>query len=43
MAVCISLMFARLGGVVGANVVALLMEHHCEMVFYIPGTLLISK
>lgn len=40
---CISLMFGRLGGVVGANMAALLMDNHCETVFYISGTSLIGE
>lgn len=42
MAVCISLMFGRLGCVVGANIVALLLENHCEAVFYLNGSNLIG-
>lgn len=37
MALCISLMFGRLGCVAGANVAALLLENHCELVFYLSG------
>ncbi|XP_031629386.1 synaptic vesicle glycoprotein 2B-like [Contarinia nasturtii] len=38
MAICISLMFGRLGSVVGANIAALLLDDHCETVFYLSGT-----
>lgn len=37
MAVCISLMFGRLGGVVGSNITALLLVSNCEMAFYLPA------
>lgn len=43
MAICISLMFGRLGSVVGSNVVALLLDDHCESVFYLSGTTVIGK
>lgn len=39
---CISLMFGRLGAVLGANIVALLLEHHCHTVFYLSGSSLIG-
>ncbi|XP_065085909.1 synaptic vesicle glycoprotein 2B-like [Ochlerotatus camptorhynchus] len=42
MAVCISSMFGRLGGVAGANLFGLLLETRCELTFAIPGTLLIA-
>ncbi|XP_054727892.1 synaptic vesicle glycoprotein 2A-like [Anastrepha obliqua] len=35
MAVCISLMVGRLGSVIGANVAGALMDHYCELNFYI--------
>ncbi|XP_031639091.1 synaptic vesicle glycoprotein 2B-like [Contarinia nasturtii] len=38
MAICISLMFGRLGSVFGANIAALLLENHCETVFYLSGS-----
>lgn len=41
MAICISLMFGRLGSVVGANIVGLLIAEHCEATFYISTTALI--
>lgn len=40
---CLSLMFARLGSVTGSNITAVLLENHCELVFYIPATCLLSK
>lgn len=43
MAVCISLMFGRLGGVVGSNITALLLDSHCELAFYVPAASLIGK
>lgn len=41
MAVCISLMMGRLGSVVGANIVGLLISHHCESAFLASGISLI--
>lgn len=41
MAICISLMFGRLGSVVGANIVGLLLAEHCESTFYISTIALI--
>lgn len=43
MAVCISLMFARLGGLVGAYVVSILLESQCQILFELSGSLLIGK
>lgn len=43
MAVCVSFMFGHLGGFVGANVTAFLLDDHCEAAFYLFGTTLISK
>lgn len=43
MAVCISLMFGRLGSVFGSNLVGLLLDSHCQVTFVLSGvTLLIS-
>ncbi|XP_058813431.1 synaptic vesicle glycoprotein 2B-like [Topomyia yanbarensis] len=42
MAVCISLMFGRLGSVVGANLVGVLLDTHCDLTFWISGISLIS-
>lgn len=42
MAMCISLMFGRLGGVVGANTVALLLDNHCQSAFYLSGSSLLG-
>ncbi|XP_058456875.1 synaptic vesicle glycoprotein 2B-like [Malaya genurostris] len=41
MAVCTALMFGRLGGVAGANMLGLLLNDHCEWTFAIPCTILI--
>lgn len=43
MAICISLMFARLGSVVGANVAAVLLYTHCQTLFYLSGATLIGN
>uniref|UniRef100_A0A182P3F5 Major facilitator superfamily (MFS) profile domain-containing protein n=1 Tax=Anopheles epiroticus TaxID=199890 RepID=A0A182P3F5_9DIPT len=42
MAVCISLMFGRLGSVVGANIVGFLLDSQCELTFWISGVSLIG-
>ncbi|XP_031639092.1 synaptic vesicle glycoprotein 2B-like isoform X1 [Contarinia nasturtii] len=42
MAICISLMFGRLGGVFGANIMAHFIGSHCEMVFYLSGSSMIA-
>lgn len=34
MAICVSLMFGRLGSVVGANIVGAMLANNCEMTFY---------
>lgn len=41
MAVCISLMMGRLGSVVGANIVGMLISHNCEAAFLASGTSLV--
>lgn len=43
MAVCISLMFGRLGGVVGSNITARLLVANCEMAFYLPAASLAGE
>lgn len=43
MAIGISLMAGRIGCVVGANIVAYLLENQCEAVFYLSGSSLIGK
>lgn len=43
MAMSISLMFARLGGVTGANAAALLLDDYCEISFYLPASVLIGN
>uniref|UniRef100_A0A023ETK8 Putative synaptic vesicle protein n=1 Tax=Aedes albopictus TaxID=7160 RepID=A0A023ETK8_AEDAL len=42
MAVCMSSMFGRLGGVVGSNLFGFLLESQCELTFAIPGVLLVT-
>lgn len=37
MAVNMTLMVGRLGGVVGSNVTAILLDNYCEYAFYLPG------
>lgn len=41
MAVCISLMFGRLGCVVGSNVVGLMLDQFCQYTFLMPTVLLV--
>lgn len=43
MAICIAIMFGRLGSVVGANVSSLLIDDHCESVFYISSFTLLGN
>lgn len=43
MAVCLNLMFARAGGVVGSYVASFLLENHCQMLFGLSSSLLIGK
>lgn len=43
MAICISLMMGRLGSVVGANIVGLLLDNYCQLAFSMTGALLICK
>lgn len=43
MAICISLMMGRLGSVVGANIVGLLLDNYCQLAFSMSGALLIRK
>lgn len=38
MALSISLMFARFGGVAGSNAAALLLDNYCETTFYLSGS-----
>ncbi|XP_055586739.1 putative transporter SVOPL [Uranotaenia lowii] len=42
MAVCISMMFGRLGCVVGANVTGALLDHNCELTFGLSGSILLA-
>lgn len=43
MAICISLMMGRLGSVVGANIVGLLLDNYCQLAFSMSGAILIRK
>ncbi|XP_052900101.1 synaptic vesicle glycoprotein 2B-like [Anopheles moucheti] len=43
MAVCISLMFGRLGSIAGSNLVGVLLDTRCELTFWISGLLLIGS
>ncbi|XP_062564060.1 synaptic vesicle glycoprotein 2B-like [Armigeres subalbatus] len=42
MAVCMSSMFGRLGGVIGSNMFGFLLESQCELTFAIPSVLLLT-
>lgn len=37
MAVNMALMAGRLGGVVGSNITAILLDNYCEFAFYLPA------
>lgn len=41
MAVCLTVMMGRLGGMVGVNMVALLIENHCELTFGIASVIVL--
>lgn len=43
MAICINLMFARAGGVIGSNVASSLLENQCQVLFGLSSSLLIGK
>lgn len=43
MAICIALMFSRLGSVFGANGSAMLLDEHCETVFYVSACALLGN
>lgn len=43
MALSISLMFARLGGVIGSNTTSYLLENSCETTFYLSGSILLGE
>lgn len=43
MAMCIALMFGRLGGVTGAYAAAILLDNYCEMVFYLSASSLMGN
>lgn len=42
MAVCLTLMLGRLGGVFGVNMVALLIEDHCQLTFGLAGAIMLG-
>lgn len=43
MATCFIFMCGRVGGLFGANFVAILLEHHCSLIFNISAALIFSK
>lgn len=43
MAICLSFMVGRFGGVAGSNVSAILFADYCASAFYVPGLALIGK
>lgn len=43
MAICISLMMGRLGSVVGANIVGLLLDNYCQWAFFLSGSSLVCN
>lgn len=43
MAICLSILTGRLGGVLGSNMVGSLLDYHCESLFSLSGILLIGK
>lgn len=43
MATCLILMFGRLGAVGGSNFVGLLLDGHCELIFYLYAALILCK
>lgn len=43
MAISLSTMFGRLGGVAGTNTVAFLLNNYCESTFYLSGLILIGN
>lgn len=43
MGVCLSMMMGRFGAVAGSNIVAVLLEDHCELTFLLCGSTLIRK
>lgn len=42
MALCISMMFGRLGSIMGSNIAAILLANSCTAAFYLSGTILIG-
>ena len=43
MAISISMMFARFGGVMGSITAAFLLENYCESTFYLSGSILLGN
>lgn len=43
MAICISLMFGRIGSITGSNTAAFLLENYCKSAFYLSGSILIGN
>lgn len=43
MAMCIALMFGRLGAVSGSYIVAILLKNYCESTFYLSGSSILGK
>lgn len=43
MALCFVLMFGRIGAITGSNIVAQLLEHHCDYIFVVNTTIMIGK
>lgn len=43
MATSFIMLFGRLGSVSGSNFIGLLIQHHCSLIFYVFGGVLISK
>lgn len=43
MAICLAGMFGRLGSASGGNITALLLDYHCESVFYLFGSSILGN
>ncbi|XP_037039784.1 synaptic vesicle glycoprotein 2B-like [Bradysia coprophila] len=43
MALCLSLMFGRIGSVIGSNIIGTLLDNYCDYTFVMPTILLISS
>lgn len=42
MATCMILMLGRLGAVAGSNFIGIMLNGHCELIFYLYGILILS-